>query len=75
MDVVLPKGGMSMQDAVVAEWLVTVGDAVTEGQPLATVETDKVDATVESPGAGTVLELLAAAGDTVEVGAVMARIG
>ena len=74
MDVVLPKWGMSMQDAVVAEWLVAVGDTVTEGQPLATVETDKVEAAVESPGAGTVLELLAAAGDTVDVGAVMARI-
>jgi pyruvate/2-oxoglutarate dehydrogenase complex dihydrolipoamide acyltransferase (E2) component len=55
--------------------LVAVGDTVTEGQPLATVETDKVEAAVESPGAGTVLELLAAAGDTVDVGAVMARIG
>lgn len=75
MDVLLPKWGMSMQDAVVAEWLVAVGDSVTEGQPIATVETDKVDATVESPGAGTVLELLANKGDTVDVGAVIARIG
>ena len=75
MDVVLPKWGMSMQDAVLAEWLVAVGDTVTEGQALATVETDKVDATVESPGSGTVLELLASKGDTVDVGAIIARIG
>lgn len=75
MDVVLPKWGMSMQDAVIAEWLVAVGDVVAEGQPMATVETDKVEATVESPGSGSVLELLAKAGDTVDVGAVIARIG
>jgi pyruvate/2-oxoglutarate dehydrogenase complex dihydrolipoamide acyltransferase (E2) component len=74
MDVVLPKWGMSMQDAVVAQWHVAVGDAVTEGQTLATVETDKVDAAVEAPCAGTVVELLASAGDTVDVGSTIARI-
>ena len=74
MDVTLPKWGMTMQEAVVASWLVAVGDAVTEGQPIATVESDKVEAEVESPGTGTVAEILVAAGDTAEVGAVIARI-
>lgn len=74
MDVQMPKWGMSMQEAVLTEWLVAVGDQVTEGQALATVETEKVDAEVEAPQAGTVSELLAEAGATVEVGAVIARL-
>jgi pyruvate/2-oxoglutarate dehydrogenase complex dihydrolipoamide acyltransferase (E2) component len=74
MDVTLPKWGMSMQEGVIVDWLVQVGDAVVEGQPVATVETEKVDAEVEAPGAGTVAEILVAAGDTAPVGAVIARI-
>lgn len=75
MDIVMPKWGMTMQEGDLLEWLVAVGDVVTEGQPLATVATEKVDAEIESPCAGSVLELLAEAGDTVEVGTVIARIG
>lgn len=74
MDVTMPKWGMSMQEGLLTEWLVTVGDTVTEGQPLATVETEKVDAEIESPAAGTVTELLFEAGVEVEVGAVIARL-
>ena len=74
MDVVLPKWGMTMQEAVVGEWLVAVGDEVTEGQPLVTVESDKVDADVESPGSGVVAEILVPTGETAEVGAVIARL-
>ncbi len=70
----LPKWGMTMQEAVVGEWLVAVGDEVTEGQPLVTVESDKVDADVESPGSGVVAEILVPAGETAEVGAVIARL-
>ncbi|MGY1695529.1 MULTISPECIES: biotin/lipoyl-containing protein [unclassified Geodermatophilus] len=74
MDVVLPKWGMTMQEAVVGEWLVAVGDEVSEGQPLVTVESDKVDADVESPGSGVVAEILVETGETAEVGAVIARL-
>ena len=74
MDVTMPKWGMSMQEGVLTEWLVAVGDTVSEGQPLATVETEKVDAEVEAPGAGVVAELLVEAGSEVEVGAVIARL-
>jgi pyruvate/2-oxoglutarate dehydrogenase complex dihydrolipoamide acyltransferase (E2) component len=74
VDVVLPKWGMTMQEAVVGEWLVAVGDEVTEGQPLVTVESDKVDADVESPGSGVIAEILVPAGETAEVGAVIARL-
>jgi pyruvate/2-oxoglutarate dehydrogenase complex dihydrolipoamide acyltransferase (E2) component len=70
----MPKWGMTMQEAVISSWLVAVGDAVTEGQPLAVVETEKVDADVESPAAGVVVELIGSPGDTVAVGTVIARI-
>ena len=74
MDVTMPKWGMTMQEAVISEWLVAVGDTITEGQPVVRVESDKVDAEVESPGAGTVVELLVAEGETAEVGSVIARL-
>ncbi len=74
MDIILPKWGMTMQDGVIAEWLVAVGDTVTEGQGVAMIETEKVETEVEAPAAGTITELLFEAGDTAEVGAVIARL-
>ena len=74
MDVTLPKWGMTMQEATVSEWLVAVGDAVTEGQPIVRIESDKVEADVEAPGNGTVSEIVVAEGEDAEVGSVIARI-
>ena len=74
MDVTLPKWGMTMQEATISEWLVGVGDAVTEGQPIVRIESDKVEADVESPGNGTVSEIVVAEGEDAEVGSVIARI-
>jgi 2-oxoglutarate dehydrogenase E2 component (dihydrolipoamide succinyltransferase) len=73
-DVELPKWGMTMQDATVVEWLVSAGDTVTEGQELVVVTTNKVEASVEAPVAGTVAEILVDADETVDVGTVLARI-
>jgi pyruvate/2-oxoglutarate dehydrogenase complex dihydrolipoamide acyltransferase (E2) component len=74
MDIILPKWGMTMQEGIIASWLVAVGDTVIEGQAIAAVETEKVEAEIEAPAAGTILELLFEAGDTAEVGAVIARM-
>ena len=74
MDVTLPKWGMTMQEATIAEWLVAVGDQVSEGQPIVRIESDKVEADVESPGAGTISEIVVPDGEDAEVGAVIARI-
>lgn len=74
MDIILPKWGMTMQECVITEWLVAVGDTVTEGQGVAMVETEKIETEVEAPGAGTVTELLYAAGESAEVGSVIARL-
>jgi pyruvate/2-oxoglutarate dehydrogenase complex dihydrolipoamide acyltransferase (E2) component len=53
---------------------VAVGDSVTEGQPIVRIESDKVEADVESPGNGTVSEIVVAEGEDAEVGSVIARI-
>ena len=74
VDIVLPKWGMTMQEGVLAEWLVAVGDVVTENQPIARVETEKVDAEIEAPAAGTITELLVEAGASSEVGTLVARM-
>jgi pyruvate/2-oxoglutarate dehydrogenase complex dihydrolipoamide acyltransferase (E2) component len=74
MDVVMPKWGMTMQEGTITEWQVSVGDELNEGQVIATVETEKVDAEIEAPASGVLEEIVAAAGETVAVGGVIARI-
>jgi pyruvate/2-oxoglutarate dehydrogenase complex dihydrolipoamide acyltransferase (E2) component len=73
-DVTMPKWGMSMQEGQLIEWLVAEGDVVSAGQPIAVVETEKVNAEIEAPENGTVAALLVAAGTDVEVGTVIARL-
>lgn len=74
MEIVVPKWGLTMDDATFVTWLVKVGDSVAEGQPLAEIETDKSAGEVESPAAGVVAELVAAPGDTVEPGQVIGHL-
>lgn len=74
LDVVMPKWGDTMQEGVIVEWSVAVGDEVAEGDALATVETDKVEADIESPTAGTVVEILVPEGEAADVGAPVARL-
>ena len=68
VDVVLPKWGMTMQDATIVEWLVAEGDRVAADQPICVIETDKVNAEVVAPEAGVVGALLVGPEDVVEVG-------
>ncbi|MCD4853428.1 biotin/lipoyl-binding protein [Arthrobacter sp. AK01] len=65
----LPKWGVTMESGTIAEWNVSVGDTVTEGQILATIDTDKITVELEAPTSGIVGALLAQEGDDVEVGA------
>lgn len=74
IEVVVPKWGLTMEDAVLVEWLCAVGDEVSDKQPLAEIETDKADGEVESPSAGVVVELLVEPGAELVPGQVIARI-
>ncbi len=73
-DVKMPALGESVTEGTVTTWLVSVGDQVSADDPLVEVATDKVDSEVPSPADGYVVELLAEEDETVEVGAVIARI-
>jgi 2-oxoglutarate dehydrogenase E2 component (dihydrolipoamide succinyltransferase) len=74
-DVKVPTLGESITEATIGQWLKKPGEAVAADEPIASLETDKVSVEVPSPVAGTMSEQLFAEGDTVEVGAVIARIG
>src|SRR6185436_222114 len=73
-DVVMPQMGESIAEGTVSRWLKKVGDKVERDEPLLEISTDKVDAEIPSPAAGTLTEILAKEGDTVPVNAVVARI-
>ncbi|MCA1653456.1 MAG: dihydrolipoamide succinyltransferase, partial [Sphingomonadales bacterium] len=74
-DVKVPTLGESITEATVGQWLKSPGDAVALDEPIASLETDKVSVEVPSPVAGTLSEQLFKEGETVAVGAVLARIG
>ena len=74
-EVVMPQMGESIAEGTITKWLVGVGDQVERDQPLFEISTDKVDAEIPSPAAGTLLEIRHQAGETVAVGAVVASIG
>lgn len=72
-EVLLPKLGFSMNEGVLAEWLVADGGQAVEGEPLFALESDKSTNEVESPASGT-LKILKEPGETYEVGTVLAII-
>ena len=74
VEVLLPQWGMGMSEGTVLTWHKAVGDSVTEDEPLAEVEAEKVEETLESPATGTLSEILVNEGDTVEVRTVVAVI-
>jgi 2-oxoglutarate dehydrogenase E2 component (dihydrolipoamide succinyltransferase) len=73
-EVKVPALGESITEGTLAQWLKKPGEAVTADEPIATLETDKVSVDVPSPTAGVLAETLVNEGDTVEVGAAIARI-
>lgn len=70
-DVRLPQWAMGMNEGTVLQWYKEVGDAVAKDEPLAEIETAKATGDLESPEAGTVVEIVAAVGEEVPVGDVM----
>ncbi|WP_373486769.1 biotin/lipoyl-containing protein, partial [Blastomonas sp.] len=74
IEVKVPVLGESISEATIGEWLKQPGDAVVADEPIASLETDKVAVEVPSPSAGVMGQQLFAAGDTVQVGALLAMI-
>ncbi|WP_017186457.1 dihydrolipoamide acetyltransferase family protein [Alkalibacillus haloalkaliphilus] len=66
--VTMPQLGESVTEGTISSWLVQVGDTVNKYDPIAEVMTDKVNAEVPSSFTGTIKELVAQEGDTIEVG-------
>src|SRR4051812_7534711 len=64
VDIVTPAGGESVTEGTILEWAVEVGDPVQDGQTVVELSTDKVDMELPAPTAGTITEILAAAGET-----------
>lgn len=73
--VTLPALGESVTEGTVTRWLKQVGDRVEVDEPLLEVSTDKVDTEIPSPISGVLEEILVGEDETVEVGAVLARVG
>lgn len=71
----VPTLGESVSEATVGTWYKKVGDAVKADEPLLELETDKVTIEVPAPAAGVLTEIVAAAGETVGLGALLGQIG
>jgi multifunctional 2-oxoglutarate metabolism enzyme len=74
VDIVTPTGGESVTEGTILEWSVKVGDQVSDGDTVVEISTDKVDMELPAPASGTITEILAADGETVTVGQVIARM-
>ena len=74
-EIVMPQMGESITEGTVSKWLKTVGDKIEKDEALLEISTDKVDAEVPSPAAGTLLSIAVQEGETVEVGSVLALVG
>ncbi len=71
-EVVMPQMGESIAEGTITKWLKNVGDHVDRDEPLFEISTDKVDAEIPSPAAGTLTEVRFKEGETVEVNTVVA---
>jgi pyruvate dehydrogenase E2 component (dihydrolipoamide acetyltransferase) len=73
-EIVMPRLSDTMEEGTILSWLIADGEQVKRGQELVEIETDKANMTYESDQEG-VLQTIAAEGDTLPVGAVIARVG
>ena len=74
VQITMPQMGESVTEGTILEWLKQVGDRVEADEPIVEISTDKVDAEVPAPAAGTLTKILAEPDSTVAVGAVLGEI-
>lgn len=70
----VPKVDDTTEEVLVTEWLVAVGEDVSEGQPLLAVEGDKIEMELPSPVSGRLAERLAEVEDEVAIGTAVAIV-
>src|SRR5688572_1108579 len=73
-ELIMPKMGDAMTEGKVVRWYKKPGDAVKKGEPVAEIETDKVNLDLEAESDGTLGEHAAQEGEMVPVGGVLAEI-
>jgi pyruvate dehydrogenase E2 component (dihydrolipoamide acetyltransferase) len=73
-DVAMPRLSDSMEEGTILKWLKSDGDDVQRGEEIVEIETDKANMTYEADEAGA-LTIVAQEGDTLAVGATIAKIG
>ncbi|MEJ7839133.1 MAG: biotin/lipoyl-containing protein, partial [Thermomicrobiales bacterium] len=73
--VIMPKMGDAMEEGTLLKWLKNTGDEVTEGDPIAEIETDKVTLEIEVAESGFVTNTLVDEGAVVPIGTAIATIG
>lgn len=66
-EIIMPKIGLDMEEGTISTWLKNVGDHVDVDEVLLEIETDKAVTEVKSSVAGTLVEILAEEGETVEI--------
>jgi pyruvate dehydrogenase E2 component (dihydrolipoamide acetyltransferase) len=74
-EVLMPQMGESITEGAITKWLKKVGDTVQRDEPIFEISTDKVDAEIPSPVAGTLTEIKVGEGKTVTINTVVAVIG
>src|SRR5216683_2962097 len=74
-DVIMPQMGESIAEGTITKWMKKVGDTVKRDEPIFEISTDKVDAEIPSPVAGTLTEIKVQEGQTVPINTVVATIG
>ncbi|HVG37883.1 MAG TPA: pyruvate dehydrogenase complex dihydrolipoamide acetyltransferase [Pyrinomonadaceae bacterium] len=73
--IVMPKLSPTMEEGQIGKWLKKEGDAVSMGEPLAEIETDKASMEMQALGTGVLRKILKKEGDTVPLGEVIAIVG
>jgi len=73
-EVIMPKMGDAMEEGTLLKWLKSEGEEVSEGDPIAEIETDKVTMEIEAEDSGTLAQLIAGEGEEVAVGEAIAFI-
>jgi 2-oxoglutarate dehydrogenase E2 component (dihydrolipoamide succinyltransferase) len=74
-NILMPQMGESITEGTITKWLKKIGDSVQRDEPIFEISTDKVDAEIPSPVAGTLTEIKVPEGSTVTINTVVAVIG